>query len=596
MRFILERSMRFRTRLVFTYSLLVSALITILALAFEIYNLRHLETRSLQNLDILCKNMSHQLDEIVRPMVFITEFLLSDSNTLSAITALARVERNTANSSYIRQAKQNLRASLSTYCNSSNFYRVSFFSEKGDILSNNLQVPTTADGEADLGIVPLIPAADEYMGKPVLVPAYIDPWNRRYPVQVFGILRLIMGNNTASYIEVQKTAASLEEIYNLNNTGSFLLAVIKGNGDIFYSQFDEKDNAVLGELRGSLTRDGSISRIGDRLAASWYSPYTDTHTVVIQSRTGIRKLVWDTARMTIIMALCICMVSIAVITLLSRRITVPIGQLIQRIENTNLDNIEHDVLMDFRDDEFARLCQSYNTLLKRLNTARLKEEQLGLLHLQAEFDALQAQVNPHFLYNVLNVISHRGVQNGDEVICEICEKLASMLRYSAGVSKRLVPVSEDVEYLKNYLYLLKTRYRDKLVYSLEIEDEVLHQMIPKIVLQQLVENSISHGFTGNSGMMRIDVKGYTEGRYWYVEISDNGCGFREEEKAKLESGMGKMAGALNEGRLNLDIGGMGFLNIYARFLILFGNDVIFRISDTPDGAKVTIGLLMRKEE
>ncbi|MDR1174011.1 MAG: histidine kinase [Treponema sp.] len=588
--------MHFRTRLVFTYSLLVSALITILAFAFEIYNLRHLETRSLQNLDILCKNMSRQLDEIVRPMVFITEFLLSDSNTLSAITALARVERNTANSSYIRQAKQNLRVSLSTYCTNSNFYRVSFFSEKGDILSNNLQVPTTADGEADPGIVPLIPDADEYMGKPVLVPAYIDPWNKRYPVQVFGILRLIMGNNTASYIEVQKTAASLEEIYNLNNTGSFLLAVIKGNGDIFYSQFDEKDNAALGELRRSLTHNGSISRFGGRLAASWYSPYTDTHTVVIQSRTGMREAVGDTTRMTIIMALCICMVSVAVITLLSRRITVPIGQLIQRIENTNLDNIEHDVLMDFRDDEFARFCQSYNALLKRLNTARLKEEQLGLLHLQAEFDALQAQVNPHFLYNVLNVISHRGVQNGDEVICEICEKLASMLRYSAGVSKRLVPVSEDVEYLKNYLYLLKTRYRDKLIYSLEIEDEVLRQMIPKIVLQQLVENSISHGFTGNSGIMRIDVKGYTEGRYWYVEISDNGCGFREEEKAKLESGMEKMVGALNEGKLNLDIGGMGFLNIYARFLILFGNDVIFRISDTADGAKVTIGSLMRKEE
>ena len=242
------------------------------------------------------------------------------------------------------------------------------------------------------------------------------------------------------------------------------------------------------------------------------------------------------------------------------------------------------------------LCKSYNDLLKRLNTARRQEEQMSMLHMQAEFDALQAQMNPHFLYNVLNVISHRGVQNGDEVICEICERLASMLRYSAGVSRRLVPLREEIEYLNHYLFLLKTRYRDKLDYCLEIAGEVLDQMIPKIVLQQLVENSITHGFAETSGVMGINIRGFVERGFWLVEISDNGCGFKEEEIRAIKEKMEKIAGALNQGKLALDLGGMGLLNIYARLIILFGSSAVFRIANAePGGARVTIGAALMKE-
>jgi hypothetical protein len=182
--------------------------------------------------------MSHQLDEIVRPMVFITEVLLSDSKTLSAINTIGRTERNSANSGFIAQAKNDLRSSFSTYCNDVNFHRVTFFSEAGDIFSHNLVVYTIPDGEADLEKVPFISLVDNAMGKPVLMPTYDDPWDSRNPVKVFGIIRLIMGNNMSSYMEIQKPAKALEDIYNLNNTGSYFLAVLNGRGDVFYSQLD----------------------------------------------------------------------------------------------------------------------------------------------------------------------------------------------------------------------------------------------------------------------------------------------------------------------------------------------------------------------
>jgi two-component system sensor histidine kinase YesM len=590
--------MRFRTRLIFTYSLLVTSLITLLALVFEVYNLRHLEEISRQNLDILSKNMSHQLDETVRPMNFITEFLLSDSRTLSAIATITRAERVLGTSPFITQAKQDLRISLSTYCNDLNFHRVNFFSESGDILSSNIITRTIADGSARPASIPGIGMADAAMGKPVLLPPYDDPWTPGNPQQVFSIVRLIMGNNISSYIEVQKGTDVLEDIFSLTENSAHQTAVIDSRGKVFFSQFSDAQNAALIRALADepRLREQPLNHIEKNIAAFYYSPYTNTYTIVMQDRESMALAVRDVTLVTIVMALLISMVSIVLISILSIRVTLPIQRLITKMEDTHLDNLDREVSLEKSDDELVHLYQSYNNLLKRLNHARLREEQMELLHLQAEFDALQSQVNPHFLYNVLNVISHRGVINGDETICEICEKLAAMFRYSAGRAKRVVTIQEELEYMQYYLYLLKTRYHEKLVYSIETESEVMNQEIPKIVLQQLIENSVNHGYKNMTEKMVISIRAWTKDGFWYIEVKDNGSGFDEDIRGELEQKMAAITHSVKEGNLRFDIGGMGLLNMYARFLIIFGENVVFTLANHEHGAMVTIGALCANTE
>jgi two-component system sensor histidine kinase YesM len=405
-----------------------------------------------------------------------------------------------------------------------------------------------------------------------------------------------MGNNSAAYIEVQKPENILEDLYRLDRDGAVKVAVINGRGELFYSQLNDDTNAALQQLiKNKPGLEGPpLSNVGRNIAASYYSSYTDTYTIVIQSRETMAAAVKDITLVILIMALFICLVSILVIRLLSLRVTAPISRLITRIEQTNLDNLvpHPDLGMgnEYTDDEFVQLYNSYNDLLKRLDHARRQEEQMSLLHLQAEFDALQAQVNPHFIYNVLNVISHRGVLNHDEEICGICEKLASMLRYAASTSQRLVTIREELDYLEGYLYLLKTRYRDKLEYTIDVEEAVQEQRIPKIVLQQFIENSITHGFKNSSQVMVLSVRGWTAGDYWYMEVRDNGGGFSETGKAALERRIAEIKSRVGEANLNLDVGGMGLLNIYTRFLILFGDTVIFTLANAGEGAVVTIGM------
>ncbi|MDR1903724.1 MAG: hypothetical protein LBQ88_15765 [Treponema sp.] len=167
--------MRFKTRLIVTYSIFVISLIMLMGFFLGAYQLKHLEEFSYQELRILAENMSHQLDEIVRPMTFITEFLLSDNKTLTAIIILGRVERNAVNNSFITQAKGNVQFAITTYCTDVNFHRVNYFSSHGDIISSNVREDTIPDGQADLSALPQLSLVDKAMGKPVLFPLCPDP-------------------------------------------------------------------------------------------------------------------------------------------------------------------------------------------------------------------------------------------------------------------------------------------------------------------------------------------------------------------------------------------------------------------------------------
>lgn len=165
-----------------------------------------------------------------------------------------------------------------------------------------------------------------------------------------------------------------------------------------------------------------------------------------------------------------------------------------QMENTGLENLDAELAVPDTDDEVQAVGIAYQNLMRRLNESIVKEKRMSLLQLQAQFDTLQAQVNPHFLYNVLNVISSRGIMDGDEEICEICGCLAAMLRYSTNTKERYATVEKELEYLERYIFLLKSRYEHRLEVEVDCEESVKHEQLPKIVLQQLVENNIQHGY------------------------------------------------------------------------------------------------------
>jgi two-component system sensor histidine kinase YesM len=601
--------MRFKVRLFFTYSLLVAALIVLSGVIFGSFSYDYFERVADQEIHILAESISHQLDETVRPMIFITEFLLSDAKSLSAINTLGRVPRQEGGPRYVGEAKRDIASNLLTYVAEANFHRVNYFSSLGDILSSSSRWEVVPDGSADLGRFHHLPLVDAAGGKPVLLPPYADPWDPKDPQKIFSIARLIMGNDIPSYLEVQKPYKVLENFYTPDAAGSIRAGIANSHGDIIFSQFNENEEKVLlsyldegagppasvrpAGFRQDTRQDAFSFRIGSGIVAVQYSSYTDTYTAVMRTGESINQSFGYITRMIIGFCVLVCFVSAGLIYVLSLKVTAPISRLAEKMELTSLDNITRDIGFEGAKDEFARLYQAYNRLLKRLSYSINQEKEMSLLHLQAQFDTLQTQVNPHFLYNVLNVLSHRGVLSGDEVICGICEKLAAMMRYSAEISRRMVTIREELEYVEHYLYLLKTRYQQKLSYRVETGPGGTERMIPKMVIQPLIENAINHGFKDGTGVMDIAITGVTGAGndFWYIEVKDNGSGFSGETLAELERKMRDLRLRVKNGNRNLeiDIGGMGLLNIYARFYIIFGDKAIFRISNLEKGASIIIG-------
>ncbi|MDR2305119.1 MAG: histidine kinase [Treponema sp.] len=606
--------MRFKVKLFFTYSLLVAALIVLSGVIFGSFSYDYFERVADQEIHILAESISHQLDETVRPMIFITEFLLSDTKSLSAINTLGRVPQREGGPRYIGEAKRDLASNLLTYATEANFHRVTYFSALGDILSSNSQRDAIPDGSADLRRFDHLPLINAAGGKPVLLPPYADPWDPKDPQRVFGVARLVMGNEIPSYLEVQKPYRVLENFYTPDASGAIRAGIANSRGDVIFSQFDGHEEKILlayldegadppvsdraASVQAEARQNAFSFRTGSDIVAVQYSAYTDTYTAVMRTGKSMSASFGYITRTITGLCLLVCLVSAGLIYALSLKVTAPISRLAAKMELTSLDNITRDIGLEGANDEFARLYQAYNRLLKRLSYSINQEKEMSLLHLQAQFDTLQTQVNPHFLYNVLNILSHRGVLSGDEVICGICEKLAAMMRYSAEISRRMVTIREELEYVAHYLYLLKTRYQQKLSYRIETEPGETERLVPKMVIQPLIENAINHGFKDGTQVMDIAIKSVIDagrGR-WYIEVKDNGSGFGAGTLAELEKKMRDIRLRVKNGNRNLeiDIGGMGLLNIYARFYMIFGDSAIFRITNLERGASIIIGAMEKK--
>lgn len=220
-------------------------------------------------------------------------------------------------------------------------------------------------------------------------------------------------------------------------------------------------------------------------------------------------------------------------------------------------------------DELGQLVASFNIMVATIKTLILEKYEETIARKDAEFKYLQAQINPHFMYNTLQIISSMAVVKKVPEINSIAKALAKILRYSIHVDKRTVTIGEEIQNLVCYLDIQKLRFKEFLNYRLEIEEGVCQYQILKLVLQPIVENCITHGIErkGAGGLIRITA-GLAEGRI-VIDVQDNGEGMSEEEAAalreKLESGSDRDDG--NENHNNI-----GLRNINQRLKLYYGGE------------------------
>jgi Predicted signal transduction protein with a C-terminal ATPase domain len=603
--------MRFQTKLMLSYSLIIVVLAIALGIGFYSYSAGVFERSARESLASVSDRMARQLDDLVKPMDFVTTYLLSDGDFLSAMASMAYLDRSDQKSLiYVNEGWRKVKSSIRNYSMQSNFRAVNVFNHAGDYLSSNLaDFAGRSDSRPEVELLPWLGRVDAAAGKAVLLPSYGNPWTSggAKVALVYGLARAVQGpKGPEGYIEVQNDAAELDRLFSLPGRGIRVLAFLE-DGLPFYGA-SAREAALRGEAAPSaseLARYGELARRAavtggalasrdpdarrEEIAAAAEAAYAGAIVLLVQDKAALLAPLAFIRNIVLLVGLLIIVVSLAYNYLFSRQLSRPIRGLKERMEGTELGNLPEALALESSNDEIAALNAAFLALRSRLADSVHRELESQSLEARARFDSLQAQVSPHFIYNVLTVIANKGLEAGSDEIGEICGGLASMLRYSTSTKTRYATLDEELEHVRSYLFLMKKRLEHRLEFSVEAAPSILGERLPKIVFQQLAENSISHGYGEGLKSLRVDVRGRVEGGRWRVEVSDDGIGFAPDVLARLQ---GSIDGIRHGARSaeGTEIGGMGLANLCSRLALFYGGDFDFEIGNSrTGGAIVSVG-------
>jgi len=591
--------MRFQTRLLLTYSLLILLLVVGLSIGFFLYSAQLFERNARDNYSLVADKVLEQFENQVRSMEFLETNLVSDSLFKSSLDTLGSIDRtNPLNSIDLNDAARYLGGSMVTYSAIKNFYAVNVFNERGDFFSSNfLEHNNVSHVEETVRRLPWGPQAKALSGKRLLLAPYDDPWPPAHPRKVYALVRYMPGSRgDLGFIEVQNDASSLDHLFKVPDPTFTRVTAWTDTGELFY-----KSGSLTG-AQALFYRDApSPSTEGaafphnqsgrDELILRRASAETGITLVLALDRAVLVRPLWITGWLTGWIGLLILAVSVAYNWYSSRQLTQPLTLISKQMEATGLQNLPHSHALEHPNDEIRALNDAFQRLKKRLDESIQDEIRTRTLGVQTQLDSLQAQVNPHFLYNILTVLANKGLEVGDREIGEICGGIASMLRYSTSTADRSATLGDEVRHMETYLSLMKKRFEERLTYTVVLDPELLSVTLPKIVLQQIVENSINHGFRTVGRPMELSLRGYRDGDRWTLEFLDNGQGFDPGELERQTAALAETARRLDVGAWTegLSIGGLGLRNTYGRLYLFFSGQVRWTMENRPEGgARVTI--------
>ncbi|KWX70246.1 hypothetical protein AMQ84_29650 [Paenibacillus riograndensis] len=266
----------------------------------------------------------------------------------------------------------------------------------------------------------------------------------------------------------------------------------------------------------------------------------------------IRNFIAIIVGITIITAFCVAL-------LVSRGITNPIKQLSRMMRRVEIGDFNVNINMN-RQDEIGRLGYAFNAMTKEIQQliARIKEEEHQKR--SAELNALQAQINPHFLYNTLSVVRWMSQAQMADNITETLDSLIGLLAFSARNTKEFVSIEEEMAFIQNYVTLLELRYYNTFEATYHVEAEVRHYQTLKFIVQPFVENAIFHGFADEKHTYRlsIDVRRHEKGVRFMIK--DNGIGMSQEQIERL----------LDKSKGQQGMNSIGVRNVSERIQLHFG--------------------------
>lgn len=288
---------------------------------------------------------------------------------------------------------------------------------------------------------------------------------------------------------------------------------------------------------------------------------------------------------------CVMAFSIGAAWVISSSIYLPIKKLHDVTATITRTDLEALVTRE-NVDEITELGISFNIMIGRIRDlldAKVKEQE-NLK--KAELKALQAQINPHFLYNTLDTIVWMAEANKTGQVIEIVRALSSFFRIALSKGQDWIPIRQEIEHVRSYLTIQKMRYRDILDYKIEVDEDILDGTILKLTLQPLVENALYHGIKNKRTGGTITVQARkADDNLVNIEVSDDGVGFTPSKLAQTQAAMNDDAGIIS-----MQEGGFGLENVNRRIRLYYGKQYGLSVwSQYQEGTRVTVAIPLKDQ-
>jgi two-component system sensor histidine kinase YesM len=426
----------------------------------------------------------------------------------------------------------------------------------------------------------------EANGDVVISSSHVQPLIQdeyRWVVSLSREIRMSGKEDTLGVLLVDMNFSVLNEMFDqidLGKRGYVFIIDSRGNivyhpqQQLIYSKLkEERINEVLNSTSGNfVTDEGEQSRM-----------YTIQDTGFGWKIVGVsylNELVSNKGEMQasfFLLGIVSLILALGVSIYLSRKLTHPIHNLQAHMKKVERGNFDIQVPVE-NTKEIGQLARTFNLMvmqIKELMSQVVKEQEFKR---KSELDALQAQINPHFLYNTLDsIIWMAEAKKTDEVVL-MTSSLARLFRSSISKGKELVSIRTEVEHISNYLTIQQMRYKNKLDFHIDVEPRLMHYQTLKIILQPLVENAIYHGIKNKVGTGLITIEGREEAGEILFHVKDNGVGMDES-----------ILNTIFNRKIPAEEKGMGVTNVHERIQLFFGKTFGISYESEPDvGTTVTV--------
>lgn len=411
-------------------------------------------------------------------------------------------------------------------------------------------------------------------GQLVITPTHKQPYSSNSEtLEVFSVGRLIKNESGKAYgvilfeiepNQLMKLNSLQSEIHNIYNAG---VTVTTSSNEIIYNT--NPDNRWQdGDSRDFLTLNNRLEQTG--LTTTIAIP-----TAKLFSRATLLKNV------SILTMTALVGIMLLLSFLLSRTISDPIKKLSKQMRMAERGQYL-TLTDDQRDDEVGLLFLSYNAMIQTIKKLIEDVYLANIKQKQAQYLALQSQINPHMLYNTLETIRMKAAVNHDNEVALMIKVLGKLFRYNLEKVSNPCFIKDEIEHLTHYLYLQNLRYSKKYEFRILMREEVLNSRILRFVFQPIVENSIIHGFKDNNKEWIITIEGsIVDNKDILLKFTDNGEGIEAEKLCTIRNNINRNISDLSE-----PDSGIGLKNIQDRIKLECGTTYGLKILSSPKGTTI----------